>query len=348
MNKEFELRKISDARPHLMGLATLWVVFFHSIRLNFYQPWLLGHPHLMDVLNRLREEGNCGVDIFFFLSGLGLFFSWTRLQETSEHPLLDFYKRRASRILPPVLVASVLYYGWIGTKGTRDWLGKILFLNNFSSSQEGNQYWFFALLLLLYLCYPLIWEIIDRWRTPGAMILIAVTVLGPLMLRRIFSETYFIKTEILWTRIPIFVVGVLCGWLIRRGIRIPVWIPIACLPLAALTWYEIRLIPEEYLFLRRYAYGVLTVFIALSHAWLCMLWKKRGRLYRIVTTIGSYSLEIYLIYEGLYLYNPIGFKNYDSMGIVYALTVFVATLLLASLQKTALDRLCGAVKAHEE
>ena len=347
MKKEFELRKISEARPHLMGLATLWIVFFHSIWLNFSQPWLLEHSRLMGFLNLLREEGNCGVDIFLFLSGIGLVFSWSSLQETSDHPIRTFYYRRFSRVLPSVLAVSVLYYGWLGSKGTEDWLGKILFYGNYSAALEGNQYWFFALLFALYLFFPLIWKVVDKWGFGGTAGLVSAVVLGTLALKYFISEHYFKSTEIIWTRIPIFVIGVFFGRMIRQDRKIPVWIPIACLPLAFLTWYEIRRIPPEFLFARRYAYAALTMLITMSHAWICSMGKGKNLLHRAVTRIGVYSMEIYLIYEGLYLYNPLGFRNQDSIGIIYMLTVFVASLLLSALLKTALERLRGTEKAQK-
>ena len=341
MNREkgFSLGEIAKARPNLMGLATLWIALFHSLRLNFYQPWLLAHPHLMDILNRLREEGNCGVDIFLFLSGFGLVYSWTRLKERDPRPLRTFYRRRFSRVLPTMLAVFVLYYGIAGTRGTADWLSKVFLYGQFSATLEGGNYWFFALLLALYLLFPLIWKVVDRFGLPGTLGLIALAVLGPLAVKRFISESYFVKTEILLTRIPVFILGVCFGKLARRDARIPRWIPALALVLALVTWYEIRLIPEELLYLRRYAYAFLTLFIVLAHAWLSSLVSKKGPLYRAVTRIGAYSLELYLIYERLYLANPLGIHSPDAIGIIYALTWFTAALLLSALLRSALRQL---------
>ena len=341
----FDLREISLSRAHLMGLATLWIALFHSIRLNFYQPWLLERPHLMDLLNRLREEGNCGVDIFLFLSGIGLVFSWAGVRERSSHPLRTFYRRRLSRVLPPVLTVSVLYYGWIGAKDGADWLARVFLYGNFLPSKVWGQYWFFALLLVLYLLFPLIWKAVDRGGFSGSLGLIGISVLWTLTLKYWISEAYFIKTEILWTRIPVFIAGVYFGRLIRRGVRIPAWIPILSIPAAILLWYEIRLIPEELIWLRRYTYLPLTVFITLGHGWLCSLGKRNSWPYRAVTGIGKYSLELYLIYEGLYLYNPLGFQSPDAIGIIYAGTVFTLSLLLSALLRAVMERLRAAACA---
>ena len=57
---------LSRYRAALMGLAMLFVMFFHV-------PMAKGE--LMYGLVRL---GNIGVDMFLFLSGIGLWFSWTK------------------------------------------------------------------------------------------------------------------------------------------------------------------------------------------------------------------------------------------------------------------------------
>ena len=78
--KNFDLHAVSEARPHLLGLAARWVALFHSYSLDFFASPLLNRLHLVGVLNRVREAGNCGVDIFLFLSGLGLYFSMEALR----------------------------------------------------------------------------------------------------------------------------------------------------------------------------------------------------------------------------------------------------------------------------
>ena len=57
---------LSKYRGELMGLAILFVVMSHVWMppANFFFP--------------LRRLGNVGVDMFLFVSGMGLWFSWTR------------------------------------------------------------------------------------------------------------------------------------------------------------------------------------------------------------------------------------------------------------------------------
>ena len=105
--KKFELKNISLSRGVLFGIATLWIMFFHSGLLNFES--VITSQKIIGIINFIKSMGNCGVDIFLALSGLGLYFSFSR-----KSKILDFYKKRLIRIIPPVLIIVVLYYAEMG------------------------------------------------------------------------------------------------------------------------------------------------------------------------------------------------------------------------------------------
>ena len=336
--KSFDLYEISRARPHLLGLATLWVALFHSYSLNFFQSDFLNKVHLVGILNRLKETGNCGVDLFLFLSGLGLFFSYTRVLELSNHPIREFYKRRFVRILPPVLIVSILYYGLAGTKSFFDWLGKVFLFGSFFPAQDVVGYWYFALLLILYLSYPLLDRIL-RQRPFSGTAALTLAFIGIAVLLRFLVPSYFDEIEIMLTRIPVFLFGAFFGCLCQHHKDIPRIIPILSIPAAIAGLLVIPAIPFPGIYLRRYVYALWTIAIVLSHAFLCCIPKRKSILYRIVCLIGLFSLEIYLIYENLYVAGLGFFKQADEVGIVYAITVFTASLMLSALLKTVLNLL---------
>ena len=64
--KDIELANISRFRGELMGAAMLFIILFH-----------VGLPR-EDAFYGLRRMGNVGVDMFLFLSGIGLWFSWMK------------------------------------------------------------------------------------------------------------------------------------------------------------------------------------------------------------------------------------------------------------------------------
>ena len=88
-----ELANISRYRGELMGAAMLFIILFH-VGLSRGDPFY-----------GLRRCGNVGVDMFLFLSGIGLWFSWIK------HPSVShFFKRRYLRIYPAWLIMASLYY----------------------------------------------------------------------------------------------------------------------------------------------------------------------------------------------------------------------------------------------
>lgn len=87
-----ERRNISAYRNELKGLAILWVVFFHA---------QLG---LSGIAYDIQKIGYGGVDIFFFLTGFGLYYS---LDKSSD--LKGYYTRRFKRILPAYLPFCILW-----------------------------------------------------------------------------------------------------------------------------------------------------------------------------------------------------------------------------------------------
>ncbi len=73
----------SQYRSTLMGISIIWIFIFHSGDVD------------IPIYDNIRRFGSAGVDIFFFLSALGLSFSLENNNDT-----LDFLKRRAKRIIP--------------------------------------------------------------------------------------------------------------------------------------------------------------------------------------------------------------------------------------------------------
>lgn len=70
----FELEELSIKRTQLMGLATLMIIICHASASHVLMPYWL---------SKLMDLGNYGVDIFLFLSGLGLFYSLSNKPVTS-------------------------------------------------------------------------------------------------------------------------------------------------------------------------------------------------------------------------------------------------------------------------
>ena len=139
-----------EGRSYLMGIAILWIIFFHFYCwFNGTKPWWL----------YFLSEGQTGVDIFLFLSAYGLEAS------LSKNNWKRFYLNRAKRILPVYFLFLLTVFGIfqnhipfrsIIIQCIGQLTGFSLFQSEdfFSTNFEFD--WFSPALIMLYLLYPFI------------------------------------------------------------------------------------------------------------------------------------------------------------------------------------------------
>ena len=80
--KTFNLFTISEARNVIFGIATLWIGLFHSDYMTLSR--ITDNQFFIDLFGSFRGMGNIGVDMFLFLSGVGLFFSFSKDSELAR------------------------------------------------------------------------------------------------------------------------------------------------------------------------------------------------------------------------------------------------------------------------
>ena len=199
--KNIELANISRYRGELMGIAMIFIFLFH-----------IALPR-SNMFFGLRRIGNIGVDMFLFLSGVGLWFSWMK------HPSLKhFFKRRYLRVYPAWFIISCLYYiPHFHGGGVRAWVdlvGDITINWDFWLHDE-LKFWYIPAMMMLYLFAPPYMQLIRRhpvyrW-LPVVMILwcILVQYVSPI-------HNAVGHIEIFWSRVPIFFIGINMGEAVRR------------------------------------------------------------------------------------------------------------------------------------
>ena len=151
--RRIEWASLSRYRGVLMGIAIIMIVLFH-----------VALPRSSAFFG-LKRMGNMGVDIFFFLSGIGLWFAWTKRPE-----LLHFYRRRLLRILPAWLLASTAFYlpDYLGPRrfssSLPDLIGDITVNWDFWIHDELT-FWYIPATLMLYLWAPWFMRLVmrNRW-----------------------------------------------------------------------------------------------------------------------------------------------------------------------------------------
>lgn len=80
---------LSKYRNELYGFSIIWIILFHGLELK---KTVL--PKALKFIEPFLKHGNCGVEIFLFLSGICLYFSLKKNQD-----IIYFFKKRVSRIL---------------------------------------------------------------------------------------------------------------------------------------------------------------------------------------------------------------------------------------------------------
>ena len=197
---------LSGYRGAIMGIAAIWILVFHEWMQVTVNPED-GSFHLINFLERyIKAIGFCGVDIFLLLSGIGLTFA------IKKESLLKFYYRRLRRILLPFLTIAVIRWR------LEHWDFKI-FLGNISGVRfyRESMYsflWFVPAIVTLYLLFPLYYKLFCKAKdkimfTAGT---ITLWMLITLLVRDKMRGDLFGFTN----RIPVFVIGVLFGWMTQN------------------------------------------------------------------------------------------------------------------------------------
>lgn len=210
--KRFNYHILSRYRTLLMGIAMLSIMCMHYFEdLTIYFPsstiqYVIGRS-VLDVVSTF------GVEIFLFLSGIGLFYSW------HKHPgFLSFYKKRFTRVLIPYLVVGIMFflvYSYDDGVNLVKFLQGLFFVTFFS--RGFHTFWYVLCIMMCYLIFPFIYIILDHSKHPlrALMAMIAVVVTLNTVLHFTFG-VLFSNIEILLTRFPIFMIGAYFGHLVMK------------------------------------------------------------------------------------------------------------------------------------
>lgn len=200
------LKRIIKHREIWMGLSILWIVFFHS-----------GLDVSGQLLEGIKWCGYGGVDVFFFASGIGCFYS---LQK--DNGALNFIKRRMVRIIPTYwafMIVWLVFQRMQNDMSRSVMLGNLFGVRQFTGLEDGFN-WYISAMWLMYFLAPLFKEIVDKIDTIGKAFMVVVFLV-------VFTVCFWCAGAyiIMVTRIPIFFIGMLmgkCAWndvsISRKGI----------------------------------------------------------------------------------------------------------------------------------
>lgn len=146
---QLNLGLISSYRTELMGISAILVLVVHANGNDVLLP---------DCIQSIFNYGQLGVDMFLFLSGLGMYYSLSGFKICN---LFIWYKRRFIRLLLPYVVIALpiyLFDYWINNESICEIL---LRFSTISFWTKHNASWFVALLIPLYLLTPFLSILIE-------------------------------------------------------------------------------------------------------------------------------------------------------------------------------------------
>jgi len=286
-SQSIDLSLLSRYRGELMGIAMLSIVLFHV--------WL---PQSSPFFG-LKRMGNVGVDAFFLLSGIGLWYSWTR-----NRSLRRFYSRRLWRIYPAWIVVACLFYvpDFLGpqrfSSSLIDLIGDVTINWDFWRHDELT-FWYVPAILMMYVFAPLYMRLVERhpvmrW-LPVVAICWCVAVQWVDPIHRSVGHI-----EIFWSRVPIFFIGINLGKWVKEGRKLEPASLVLLLILFALTFSTCLYMEQTRhgkfpLFIERMVYIPMTVSSCVLLAW-TMSHALPDWLGRFLRLVGSVSLEFYLLH----------------------------------------------------
>lgn len=268
---------LSKYRLQLFAIACIWILFRHTF---FYNQYSYGY------FDCLTTIGDCGVDIFLFLSGFGLYYSFCNTPN-----IRDYYYKRFKRILPTVifLLSTFAILDIIGGEKITKLISPTYWFFSIYS-----KYWYIGAILLFYIISPLI---INAVKINSFTIVISSYLFSiiSILIIKISQIDILYQLVVYFARIPIFIIGILFAheqkWLEKRWLFLITFI--LSIPL-------LFLLPKDF---QRVFYSlfVLTIVLYLP----IVIDKLPNYINRILYCLGLCSLEFYLIHIYLFSNNAL-------------------------------------------
>ena len=136
-----DLSLLSKYKVALMGVSAVMILLHHT--------WLTSDFERLGIIGRIVYYGNCGVDIFLFLSGIGLYYSCSKDSRVGK-----FYRKRFLNIIPVsflIIFIYVMVRVCLQTQTLNEAIIGIIRLYE-------NPAWFIIFIIFLYLLFPLLFS----------------------------------------------------------------------------------------------------------------------------------------------------------------------------------------------
>ncbi len=291
-----------------MGVCMIFVMLCHA-RLDgaSYPSFILSFLDYLDT----------GVDVFLLVSGLGMYFSLSKAEDTGNYSYWKWIKRRLVRILIPYLFIETPF--WLIYCVNKD-LGFLDFLYYISMASfwvEHIGVWFLALIIPLYLVTPLIHKLLKQTQYNFILILLLIILSMVISVLPISTTSELLNSIIgnmqtVICRVPCYIIGLSWGRLIsnKRSIH-SFW-----LVLIPFLFFFLRFVPIVNTIYRGW---LLAIAIAILLSYLIDCIKNGIVANKLLLIIGNATLSIYISYDVMknVLHVPLGDGTwYYSLSII--------------------------------
>ncbi len=328
---------ISKNRKYLFGIACIFILFFHS-------RFAVGQDTTFYLI---KKNFQFGVDIFLFLSGIGLYYSYSK-----NHNLKEFYKKRFLRIIPiylPICLIWFAFYDKVMGRGLLDYFADVTLISFFTENNIVE--WFIVVILIFYLLFPFIYKLF--FIKINSKVFLLYLIILPIILSIfiyyfLYNDIYFFNEnnrrwfEMIFSRVPVFLFGCAAGYFVKnnfktnyvRIITYSIFVIILCV---ALLYCESGIFGQ--LKFRRCLYAPLSIAFCIVFSAVLDSLDNNCFIKKFFEYIGNYTLETYLIYEKVELIfinkNLIPYINKNE--IVRVIISLFVTLIISEIYKYLCD-----------
>lgn len=327
----------SKNRNFLYSIAIISIIIFH------YFEDVLGSSlvfnDLLIIIGKFYNTlvGSVGVEIFVFLSGICLYFSFAK-----DSNIKHFYHKRIKRILPTYFLVAILFWFLVDLiilkKGLPRFFADLLFVTFIT---EGTRtFWYVLFILLTYFSYPLVYKVLQIKNTNYSQLIILfilafIIVLFPKIL---FLNLYY-NIEILLWRFLVFFIGCWCGKKVFYNEDIKSLEKIGILFGLFLMIYNLLPIKKLYINTLNFRFVMCFFGIFLTYFFTKCVQKACSKIVKFVSYVGCISYELYLTHVAVRsFFNIIGLKTYYLYNYILCILISVCLVfVIIKIQKRVVD-----------
>ena len=280
------LNVFTQYRKELMGIATIMIIVCHIVGNEVLLP---------QCISKVLTLGNYGVDIFLFLSGLGLFYSL----QNKPNSICSWYKKRYIRIFVPYFIATIPYCFIRICVGEFNILDTILSLTTLDFWIYARGAWFVSAIIPIYFLTPRLSIFIDTRKNKLLWVIVIISTLLLLSNIDIINHPIYDNIQFVMRRTPMFILGYYLATYIKQGKTISIYDTIF-ITICSIILYYLGV------------YSALSVPILIALGYFVNLLHNVGSLDKMLKFMGIISLESYLM--NIYLPEIIRHINFGQLG----------------------------------